>query len=322
MPESPPEAVLVRYRVRHPDGSEEGPLSYAQLVQSITTGTIEPRAEVSRGDGPFMRVESDGDLRRHLGGSRFTPTTRQHQAPSDPDRTMDLAQGGFIHALAWSVLEKDTGFWLCEFGGVRKEIYLHEGLPKFVTSNLAGELLGEYLVARGVITRGELDMALAVMPRFEGRLGDTLTALGLVEPVHLFQNIATQVRDKLLDLFMWNGGTASLYLGVEAPESAFPLKLDPWRIIEEGIRRRVEEGYEAMRFDGRDDDSLVRADDVAVEVQRAPLPPDARLLLNTLIKPRTYAQLQDMLPDVPGRKHRAARSVVLLLHLRAIRWVS
>ncbi|MEZ4256715.1 MAG: serine/threonine-protein kinase [Polyangiales bacterium] len=311
-----------QYKVRLANGTEHGPMSYAQLVEQLTTGKFDATIRVSRNAGAFVALETEPDLKRHLAGSRFTPTTREHQQPDAPDRTIDLAQGGFIRALALSALNKDTGFWLCEFGGVRKEVYLAGGIPKFVTSNLAGELLGEYLVARGVITRGELDMALAVMPRFEGRLGDTLTALGLVEPVRLFQSIGAQVRDKLLDLFMWNGGTAALYLGVDAPESAFPLKIDAWRVIEEGIRRRVEEGHEDWRFEGRAEASLVRAHDIPLVVQRAPLPPDARLLLNTLIKPRTYAELGEMLADMPGRRFRASRAVVLLLHLDAIKWTA
>ena len=92
-------------------------------------------------------------------------------------------------------------------GGVRKEIYLKDGAPVFVTSNVAGELLGEQLVTKGVIKREELDFALAVMPRFKGRLGDTLNALGLLDPVQLFRHIAEQARDKLLDVFTWVRGT-------------------------------------------------------------------------------------------------------------------
>ena len=49
-----------------------------------------------------------------------------------------------------------------------------------VSSNNASELLGEFLVRRGVISRDELDFALAVLPRYGGRMGDTLISLGLV----------------------------------------------------------------------------------------------------------------------------------------------
>ena len=120
---------------------------------------------------------------------------------------------------------------------MRKEVYLNHGAPTFVTSNMASELLGEYLVSKKVIGREELDMALAVMPRFEGKLGDTLVELGLVEPVQLFRSIGDQIRDKLVDLFTWERGTASFYEDINPPLSEFPLNLDAWKLLDAGNRR-------------------------------------------------------------------------------------
>jgi serine/threonine-protein kinase len=234
-----------------------------------------------------------------------------------------LTDGGIITALAGATVRRDTGLWLCELGGVRKEIYVKDGVPEFVTSNLAGELLGEYLVARGVISRGELDMALAVMPRFEGRLGDTLTALGLVEPVHLFQHIAGQVREKLLDLFLWTGGSAALYRGVPPPHSGFPLGLDPWAILNEGIRRRIAQGMEDERFAGRQMDKLTQVRPAPKDIVTQQLPADLRVLHTALETPLTLAEIGEILQDPRGRdKDKAMRSVILLLSLDAIKWAS
>ena len=58
--------------------------------------------------------------------------------------------------------------------GGRKELYFVRGKLHHVASNNASELLGEYLVRRGMISRDELDFALAVLPRYGGRMGDTL----------------------------------------------------------------------------------------------------------------------------------------------------
>lgn len=233
-----------------------------------------------------------------------------------------LSHGGIISALAWTVVRRGTGLWLCELGGVRKEVYVKEGSPEFVTSNLAGELLGEYLVSSGVITRGELDMALAVLPRFEGRLGDTLAALGLVEPVHLFQHIAAQVREKLLDLFLWSGGHAAFYEGVPPPSSAFPLGLDGFRILDEGIRRRIAQGLEDERFGGRDEDALVQVSPLPSELDPSVLPRDVRACLDTMQKPVTLAALEHAFGDFgPHAEHRVKRALVLLFHLDAVVWV-
>jgi serine/threonine-protein kinase len=158
-----------------------------------------------------------------------------------------LAGGGIAECLARSAAARATGLWVCRRGAVRKEVYLIDGAPEFVSSNLASELLGEFLVAGNVLNRGELDMALAVLPRFDGRLGDTLAALGLIEPVELFQHIAAQIREKLLELFTWEEGVATFHDGVPVPQRYFPLGLDPWQVIGEGIDRRLRAHVDAER---------------------------------------------------------------------------
>ena len=52
-----------------------------------------------------------------------------------------------------------------------------DGAPEYVTSNVGHELLGEYLVRNGTCMRMEVDMALAVLPKYGGRLGDALVSL-------------------------------------------------------------------------------------------------------------------------------------------------
>jgi eukaryotic-like serine/threonine-protein kinase len=88
----------------------------------------------------------------------------------------------------------------------RKDLYFVGGKLHHVASNNAGELLGEYLVRREVISRGELDLALAVLPRYGGRMGDTLISLGLVGSLDIFRAIRDQGRDRIVHLFQWRTG--------------------------------------------------------------------------------------------------------------------
>ena len=67
-------------------------------------------------------------------------------------------------------MARDVGLVMLECGGIVKEVYLVNGAPEYVTSNLAHELLGEYLVTQNVISAGEQSMALAMMPRFGNEL--------------------------------------------------------------------------------------------------------------------------------------------------------
>ncbi len=300
-------------------GVHFGPWTYARLVEAIMLGKV----------GPFDRLKVRGGKDRMLGR---IPALQRHiapdglnSAPSEPPpkateaSTLDLANGGITSALAWGALRRDTGLWLCEFGGARKEVYLKDGTPAYVTSNVAGELLGEYLVARSVISRGELDMALAVLPRYEGRLGDTLVAIGLVEPVQLFQHIAGQVREKLIDIFMWTGGRATYRPDVEPPTSAFPLDLEPWSILDEGVDRRIAQGLEDARFDGRRDVPFTCCDPLPPGLDSNALPVPIRRILEALHSPSTVNELTYAFPDLLGGTMTSVpRSLVVLAHLGAI----
>jgi serine/threonine-protein kinase len=311
-----------QYLVTTTDGKRFGPWPFAQLVEALAIGKIGAGDSIRlQGQREAQRIADVPILARHVPRTSLTPATRDQMGAPEPDEVVPLAHGGMIHALVWTVVLKRTGLWLCELGGVRKEVYVQRGVPEFVTSNLAGELLGEYLVANGVITRGELDMALAVMPRFEGRLGDTLAALGLVEPVHLFQHIAAQVREKLLDLFLWEAGQGAFYDGVMSPPSAFPLGLDPWKILDEGARRRISQGLEDERFEGMDEATIVRVDSPPAGFDVARLPGEVHAVYQALSRPMTLGVLEQSFPDVTrSGGYRARRALLLLFHLDAIRW--
>jgi serine/threonine protein kinase len=312
----------LEYRIRKPNGATVGPLAYAKVVEAVATGQVDGNDEISIAGGDFQPLSSVQDLYRHVPASRMTPTTTRIESTAAADRSMDFEDGGFVIALARTLVTRRTGLWLCEQGGVRKEVYTKHGVPAFVTSNLAGELLGEYLVKKRVINRSELDMALAVMPRFEGKLGDTLVALGLVEPLELFQHIAEQVREKLLDLFTWQSGTATFYEGVDPPSSGFPLRLDAWEILDQGIQRRIAAGLESNLILERGQDHVVQADRLDTAIATAALPDDVRAALLLCKSPHTVEDVARFVTEQPGTEdpQRGYRVAAMLLALGAVHW--
>ena len=281
----------IAYTVHTQGGDEVGPHSYAEVIEMIATGKLGPRDRIKAGDEAFVEIASIEDLCRHIPAANWTPTTGQIAVSSPASQlSFTMADDGMVRALATTFVEKKTGLWLCEQGSVRKEVYTQNGVPTFVTSNLAGELLGEHLVNKGVIQRSELDMALAVMPRFEGKLGDTLVALGLVEPLELFKHIEDQVREKLLDLFTWTTGTVTFYGDVAPPMSGFPLRLDPWQILDAGIRRRIAAGLQAELL-GAGDSMLVQAKRLPTSVATADFPDHLSAALQHAATPRPLREL-------------------------------
>lgn len=103
-----------------------------------------------------------------------------------------------------------------------RQIFLQAGQLLHVTSGEPTDLLGQNLVRRGILTAEELDMALAVMPRFQGRLGNTLIALGLIDAVVLFRAIEEQGRERFLRIFAWTHGQALFFRGHAALRMRFP----------------------------------------------------------------------------------------------------
>ncbi|QQR88766.1 MAG: protein kinase [Myxococcales bacterium] len=316
---------ILRYRVRTEDGIDFGPWTYAEMVEAIATGRISASDEVDVGRGTYRPIEMVPDLARHIarhlpgGEDSKTPITKRLTTTAKPDANYSLAGGGIIPILGHAALDKQSGLLLCELGSVRKEIYLRDGIPEYVSSNLAGELLGEYLVGKQVISRGELDMALAVMPRFEGRLGETLAALGLVEPVQLFQHIAEQVREKLIDLFSWESGTCSYYSDVEAPPSGFPLGLDAWGVLLEGIARRLEQKLDTTLEDTRGSALVVPHPEVLQKLAQSQFPHQLQLVLHALDRSRPLSELTRLVGRYSGESPVDPRApLILLIHLGGI----
>ncbi len=312
----------LEYKIRKPNGATVGPLPYAKVVEAVATGQVTGDDNISVAGGDFQALSSYQDLYRHVPASRMTPTTTRIASAAASERSVDFENGGFVSALVRTLVTRRTGLWLCEQGGVRKEVYTKLGVPAFVTSNLAGELLGEYLVKKRVINRSELDMALAVMPRFEGKLGDTLVALGLVEPLELFQHIAEQVREKLLDLFTWTSGRANFYEGVDPPSSGFPLRLDAWEILDRGLQRRIAAGFEGDLILERGQHRVVQADRIDTAVATANLPDDVQRTLKLCKEPHTVDDLVEFVTAQPETSdpQRGYRVVAILLALGAIHW--
>ncbi len=152
-----------------------------------------------------------------------------------PDLAGDLARVSAVRVFSRLASTRDTGLLTLESGPSIKEIYIVEGVPEFVASNVPNERFGEYLVSRGVISAGELSMALAVLPRFAGKLGDTLVGLSLLRPLEVFRHLTRQVRDKIIDLFGWMHGRYTFIRGRTNQREAFPLGLDPFEVIGAGV---------------------------------------------------------------------------------------
>jgi serine/threonine-protein kinase len=152
-----------------------------------------------------------------------------------PDRAVDLCVVTPMRLFAELAAAGETGLVRFEIAPHVKEVYLVRGAPESINSSLRAERFGEYLVARGFVRAADLQNALTQLPRFSGKLGDTLVGLGLMKPLDVFRLLSDQVRERVMEIFGWVQGQAAFFRGVRNPQEAFPLGLDPFEILGAGV---------------------------------------------------------------------------------------
>jgi hypothetical protein len=222
--------------------SEEHP-SLSARADMVFDSTDAAMAALSSGDDPDTlherKAEGAGGIRRGrvtLSPEPVAKAPEEVRDPElgDPDDTGDFAVSPPIGVLYRLAVSRASGLLVVGVGGIRKEIYFREGIPEYVSSNVTNELFGEYLVQEGVLSSGELSMALAMMPRYKNRLGDTLVGLNLLTPLEVLRYLTRQVRKKLVDVCTWGRGSFAWYAGRENTREAFPLDLNAFEVLGAG----------------------------------------------------------------------------------------
>jgi serine/threonine-protein kinase len=315
-------------------GSRLGPWSFARLVEGLATG------QVGRGDlvdylgRGLQPLETIDELARFLPSG--TSTTNPLAGVTAPELADEVSTGTLVTILVRVIETGATGVLFAEGltesrrgpldeaapkEGGRKELYFVAGKLHHVSSNNASELLGEYLVRRKVISREELDFALAVLPRYGGRMGDTLIALGLVGSLEIFRAIRDQGRDRLIDLFQWQAGRLSYYSGQTAPHVEFPLDLELPPLLIAGLEAAEPGDTPLASWRDRLDDCLVPVDTGNARLRDAAWPPLLRRLLDVVSTPKPLREvLAWIAQDGTCTASDALRALEVLIGAKLLSW--
>jgi serine/threonine-protein kinase len=216
-----------------------GPLAFPTLVQKILMGEISVHASIRKDDGPLMPSGEVPELRRYVRSRALAFDTDELERATASGK---LEDGSLLALTCRLAKERRTGLVSLRDDGRKKKIYFVDGRPDFVSSNDPSELLGEHLVRTGACVRMEVDMALAMLPRFGGRLGDALVRMGILSPAQLYSAIANQVRTRYLEAFRWRLGAWCYVPDLRAGEDTVPLREgvpDLLRAAAEGADFRV-----------------------------------------------------------------------------------
>ena len=162
-----------------------------------------------------------------------------------PEETLrpDL-EGDLLHIPVPRLLKRlrearETGQLDLERDPVRKTVFLENGEPTFAISNVEREFFGEYLVARGALSRDQHAAILDRAAKHGLRFMEAALTMKALSPNSMYRYLADQIRDRILEVFGWTGGTYAFFRDVLPPEPGMPLNLRTFTLIHEGVQDRV-----------------------------------------------------------------------------------
>ncbi len=132
-----------------------------------------------------------------------------------------------------------TGLLHLERGDLKKVVYIKNGYPIFVRSNLVREFLGQRLVNDGVISADELASSLDLAKDTGQKHGTALVTMGLLTPHQLNDALQQQIVDKLLDIFAWPQGDYRFVQAREFKQGVTSIVLSPANLILQGLKQHA-----------------------------------------------------------------------------------
>jgi hypothetical protein len=193
-----------------------------------TTGVIDADTPVAKNYDRYLLASEYPELDRYFSTPALQWRAEEIACPLLRGELRAAILLPLVHSLA---VHRETGVLYLESGPRRKKIYFLDGRPDFIASTDREEMLGEYLVRNGSCLPMEMDMALAVLPRHRGRLGDSLVNLHVLSPLELYRQMAAQVRYRYLEAFRWRTGHWLYVRDARSHEQTYPVGNDSYVLM-------------------------------------------------------------------------------------------
>ncbi|MBM4279778.1 MAG: response regulator [Deltaproteobacteria bacterium] len=247
--------------------------------------------------------------------SRLDKSDGERAGQSLPaERTVrgNLKNKRFPEVLAQMYRWKATGALLVRRGRIKKIVYVKDGYPVFVKSNLMSECLGRVLVREKMISEDECERSLVIAksPAGGGRQqGTVLIEMGALSPHNLVFALQLQLEQKLFDVFAWPDGDYQFSARIELPAQSVQLDMTLVTIVSEGVRRKFTDTQLQDLLEPFLDAFVGPHPEPGMRVEDLPLELDERALVDRIDGRRT---LRDLVAH-GGMPPRAARQLLYAL---------
>lgn len=132
---------------------------------------------------------------------------------------------------------RKTGTLKVARGTIVKEIILENGVIVGSKSNDPKELIGQVLLHYGKIGENQLQAAMEIHRQSGDRLGNILSAQGIVSAADVVYALRTRTLDIIYDLFLWEEATFEFFDGEALATDLIRIQVEAQSVIMEGIYR-------------------------------------------------------------------------------------
>ena len=193
----------------------------------------------------------------------------------------NLAEPGFPRILHNLYSLHATGLLHLEHKNLKKVVYIRNGCPIFVRSNMVREFLGQRLVRTEQVTEDQLQEALERTRQTGQRLGMTLIEMRLLTPHQLHDILRDQVLEKILDVFAWPDGRYNFVQARQFKQNVTTINLSPANLILQGLRKHASRTQLAKILEPHLDHYLQEARDPLYRFQEIELTGNDQSILET-----------------------------------------
>lgn len=151
---------------------------------------------------------------------------------------------------------KKTGVLECRTASRQKEVAFRDGNIIYASSvNNSEDLLGNMLLGRGKISKGDLERAIALHKQTGRQLGTTLIDMNLFDKEDIAECLKLQIEEIVYNLFSWQEGDFAFREGEEPKRAPFLIEMSTMSVVMEGTRR-IDEWLEIQKILPPDDVQL------------------------------------------------------------------
>lgn len=202
----------------------------------------------SNGNVSISNAKLKAFLQKHSGVWRVVSSIPGllllHRDRSDDSMSASALMSGVVNRRGWLVdvlgfvaSARLTGELIVVCKGIQRELFFECGAFRMANSSDRSDLLGEYVVREGIISREQLKQALTVMKQKNMRLGQTLIALGFVSGQDVYGLLNRKLVKIFHDVMAIDDGTYYFVSEIDLSKLPASLYLETDALLMQGMHR-------------------------------------------------------------------------------------